>query len=1171
MGLGKTLQMLSLIASSLEELRHEAKNGHDGGNQCTHATLIIVPPSLVMQWFNEVKKSCGESLKVDVLDVNKSNFCINDLRIESGGKGSDILITTYNALEKSKSICYLSSWSWGRVVLDEQQEIRSSTTKIAQNCESLNCHRRWMLSGTPIFEGVEDLRGELNFLRLSPFAAKYEDGFFNFSVMNHWNQRSLQGLETLRVLGLVILRRGKSMTIRNTGSPIMEQRKLTIEAVPVAQSSSERALYCWFESLVSKELNRSEDSETKSSIKSRTHCLRMLGSICFSAVMINGGLGVHSKLKELNEMLRKRLQNELDDKRTALKQQKKADSQCTLSCDEALRFLSQYQKSANVGEAFVSEQQFRGGGGATSRARATQSVQEQCQLAQEMIDDSTKKASEARRKRAKAHWHLALELITTGALCDDGELIGRVSFGMLLLWKCRRFCRNQRDRVDGHQISIPSCFQRGWRPNLSFVNDVLQSHPAFVWARDHTFRLDFIPSQVTKDEIVSALFEASKREPRAKSKLQQLQKSCESEGLEKRKVQCKVDEAQRALDEAIAYDRNLIQPTVIEIPRLASHQSHTDSCWMAFVRVRDDEVHKQIMRQAESKTGIVLPSSETIPRIQAILDVVVDQYNQAHAEHSVHPCAENKKRKLEAQKKLDRAKIGLTIYSDSVSHASTSLNVVLTRAFKGLRAAPQSSIITSCVETVEQATLDLEKALSRLQEGRQTLTRLEAALKKGFSQEFTQRSAFDILLSIRRKRFEETMCTICLGYLGANYEMSREDISTPVVSMIACGHFFCVECLDQHIHSEISRFKALTCPLCRQSYNKSSDVMLIDHNLNEDEENERRHKEAKAKVLEASNMLASSEGVALEGELWNALYLSIPVPSHVSHDPHHLHTALPREFLAHVRAATGMEACSSRLDRPTAWSEEVSNTAGLSSKIQQLLIDLPQGEHAVVFATTKENVLHLETVLKAKLGNHNCFSLYTGQDSKTAEEAVSSWSFTDAHSRYGPVLVVQAGAAAAGLTLTTASKLFIMEPFSRHEEEQQAYARLHRYGQKKDVHVRIYYAPVSVESRLLVWRRRSAEKISSRGNDDAHFIYNDRLFEDGSEESDEESLQSGDDDSERRVSNDKEADVTVEDDMRTKFLLGLVDEDGNPTASKVGDDPADYDSQKISARRFILE
>jgi SNF2 family DNA or RNA helicase len=52
---------------------------------------------------------------------------------------------------------------WVRVVLDEMQESRSTTTKIAKTCEKLNCNRRWMLCGTPLFDGIEDLRGELNF------------------------------------------------------------------------------------------------------------------------------------------------------------------------------------------------------------------------------------------------------------------------------------------------------------------------------------------------------------------------------------------------------------------------------------------------------------------------------------------------------------------------------------------------------------------------------------------------------------------------------------------------------------------------------------------------------------------------------------------------------------------------------------------------------------------------------------------------------------------------------------------------------------------------------------------------------------------------------------------------------------------------------------------------
>eukprot|EP00956_Cyclotella_meneghiniana_P002044 scaffold2280_cov68-Cyclotella_meneghiniana.AAC.1 len=228
MGLGKTIQMLSLIACSLDELKSEARVGENiNTHKHTHATLIVVPPALVAQWVSEVEKCCGDTLSVDVLDVNDNDFMKRNL-VLPGGDGNDILVTTYSALDNAKTSRYLASWSWGRIVLDEQQEIRSSTTKIAKNCEGLDCHRRWMLSGTPIFESIEDLRGELNFLRLTPYAARWEDGFFDFSIMNHWKHQSEHCIETLRILGLLILRRSKDMTIHETGLPIMNQKKLTV-------------------------------------------------------------------------------------------------------------------------------------------------------------------------------------------------------------------------------------------------------------------------------------------------------------------------------------------------------------------------------------------------------------------------------------------------------------------------------------------------------------------------------------------------------------------------------------------------------------------------------------------------------------------------------------------------------------------------------------------------------------------------------------------------------------------------------------------------------------------------------------------------------------------------------------------------------------------------------
>ena len=73
---------------------------------------------------------------------------------------ADIVLTTYQALDggsaKNKRgggraytvSTILSSTIWGRIILDEMQEVRSWTTTISKRCEQLQSDRRWMLSGT---------------------------------------------------------------------------------------------------------------------------------------------------------------------------------------------------------------------------------------------------------------------------------------------------------------------------------------------------------------------------------------------------------------------------------------------------------------------------------------------------------------------------------------------------------------------------------------------------------------------------------------------------------------------------------------------------------------------------------------------------------------------------------------------------------------------------------------------------------------------------------------------------------------------------------------------------------------------------------------------------------------------------------------------------------------
>jgi len=69
-----------------------------------------------------------------------------------------------------------------------------------------------------------------------------------------------------------------------------------------------------------------------------------------------------------------------------------------------------------------------------------------------------------------------------------------------------------------------------------------------------------------------------------------------------------------------------------------------------------------------------------------------------------------------------------------------------------------------------------------------------------------------------------------------------------------------------------------------------------------------------------------------------------------------------------------------------------------------------------------------------------------------------------------------AGAAASGLTLVDACKIFVMDAIHKEEEQKQIEARCHRFGQKNPVTVVNYFSPVSVESRIFSLRSDIKDK-----------------------------------------------------------------------------------------------
>jgi len=199
---------------------------------------------------------------------------------------------------------------WDRVVLDEMQEIRSSTTDHARACEKLLCDCRWMVSGTPLYTSIDDLNGELAFLGVLPFCASDAvDGFWNMRISKPFSRRSAEALELLnRLLSGVMIRHSKSQTYVD-GSSILDLPTSSTRRVAVPQSDSEKYLYQFLEMNAAADLAaviQGAGSSVAGQNGTRANFwLRVLREASLAPSLINGGAGcAPQNLRDIDYRLR---------------------------------------------------------------------------------------------------------------------------------------------------------------------------------------------------------------------------------------------------------------------------------------------------------------------------------------------------------------------------------------------------------------------------------------------------------------------------------------------------------------------------------------------------------------------------------------------------------------------------------------------------------------------------------------------------------------------------------------------------------------------------------------------------------------------------------------------------------------------------------------------------
>lgn len=143
MGLGKTLQALALI---------ECIRNQDTEQQ---PALVVCPASLVENWLREANRFTPglQALKHHGPKRAREPVALED---------ADLVITSYGTLRQDAEL--LTTMDWSVVIGDEAQHIKNRRSQNARTLTRLHSAGRFLLTGTPVENSLDDLLSLFNFL-----------------------------------------------------------------------------------------------------------------------------------------------------------------------------------------------------------------------------------------------------------------------------------------------------------------------------------------------------------------------------------------------------------------------------------------------------------------------------------------------------------------------------------------------------------------------------------------------------------------------------------------------------------------------------------------------------------------------------------------------------------------------------------------------------------------------------------------------------------------------------------------------------------------------------------------------------------------------------------------------------------------------------------------------
>ena len=314
MGLGKTIEMLSLMhshrstvamqidnaaPSSVSDLPRLPKNSSSVVSApCT--TLVVAPMSLLAQWESEAAKASKPgTLKTMVYYGSDKVANLQNLCCEANAASApNLIITSYGIiLSEFNQVANkggnrgshggLFSLDFFRVILDEAHFVKNRQSKTAKACYEISAQHRWVLTGTPIVNRLEDLFSLVHFLRVEPWS--------NFSFWKTFITVPFESKDFIRALDVVqtvleplVMRRTKDMRTPD-GEALVPLPPRSIEIEEIEMSKQEREVYDYIFTRAKRTFNSTMEAGTllKSYTTIFAQILRLRQSCCHPTLTRN--------------------------------------------------------------------------------------------------------------------------------------------------------------------------------------------------------------------------------------------------------------------------------------------------------------------------------------------------------------------------------------------------------------------------------------------------------------------------------------------------------------------------------------------------------------------------------------------------------------------------------------------------------------------------------------------------------------------------------------------------------------------------------------------------------------------------------------------------------------------------------------------------------------------